>query len=318
MRKTLGLALALLLGLLPIASAQSAGGNIYGNVVDDSGAILPGASVTVSSTKIGNRTTTSDSKGGFRFLGLDPGSYTLTVSLTGFATTKRDVVVNLGANVNLGFTLKVASRTEAVTVTDAAPTVDTKKVGTSTNISKEELSQVPQGRDPWAVLNTVPGVIVDRVNIAGSETGQQSTFVGKGAQPFDTMWSFDGVPITDTSSYGASSQYFDFDAFEEINVTTGGGDLKVQSGGLGLNFVTKRGTNSFHGGARLYLSSHDLQSTNTPSELAGTQTDQTARSPTTAPTSAVRSSRTSSGSGGPTARTTSASSASRPATTRRP
>jgi hypothetical protein len=273
MRKTIGLALALLLGLLPIASAQSAGGNVYGNVADDSGAVLPGASITVSGTKIGSRTTTSDSQGRFRFLGLDPGSYTLSVTLTGFATTKRDVVVNLGANVNVGFNLKVAGRTEDVTVTDAAPTVDTKKVGTATLISKEELSQVPQGRDPWAVLNTVPGVVVDRVSIAGSEAGQQSTFAGKGAQPFDTMWSYDGVPITDTSSYGASSQYFDFDAIEEISVTTGGGDLKVQSGGLGLNFAVKRGTNSWHGGARLYLSSHDLQSTNTPDELQGTETD---------------------------------------------
>src|SRR5262245_28679223 len=270
MRKTLGLAAALVLGLLPTtAFTQAAGGNVYGTVADDSGAALAGATVEVSSSRFGNRSTTSDTQGAFRFLSLDPGTYTLTVTLSGFATTKRDVVINLGANVNLGFTMKIAGVTESVTVTEATPTVDIKKVGTATLLSKEELSQVPQGRDPWAVLNSVPGVTVYRVSVAGSEAGQQSSFAGKGATPFDTMWSYDGVPITDTTSYGASSSYFDFDAFDEINVTTGGGDLKVQSGGLGLNFAIKRGTNAFHGAARGYFSFNDLQSTNTPTELEG-------------------------------------------------
>ncbi len=118
------------------------------------------------------------------------------------------------------------------------------------------------------MLNAVPGVIVDRVSIAGNEAGQQSIFVGKGAQFVDTMWSYDGVTITDVTSYGASSSYFDFDSFDEVNVTTGGGDLKVPTGGLGLNFVVKRGTNAFHGAARSYFSHDDLQSTNTPSGIS--------------------------------------------------
>ena len=61
------------------------------------------------------------------------------------------------------------------------------------------------------------------------------------------MWNLDGVVVTDTGSAGASPTYFDFDAFEEISVTTGGNDLRVQTGGIGINFVTQRGTNEFHG-----------------------------------------------------------------------
>src|SRR5262249_32662827 len=196
-----------------------------------------------------------------------PGTYKVTVTITGFATTTRSVTINTGINVNLSFGLKVATMSETIDVTSETPTVDTKRVGTSTTLTKEELSPTPQGRDPWAVVKTVPGVLVDRVSIAGNEAGQQSNFIGKGAQFTDTMWNLDGVVITDTTSYGASSSYFDFDAFDEINVTTGGGDLKVQTGGLGLNFVTKRGTNKFHGSARIYGSSHKAgESKNVPAE----------------------------------------------------
>ena len=136
-----------------------------------------------------------------------------------------------GQNVNLSFAMKVAGASEeTVTVTAETPVVDTKRVGTATTLTKEELAQMPQSRDPWAVLKTVPGVLVDRVNVAGNESGQQSGFVGKGSLASDTMWNLDGVVITDVNSNGASSAYFDFDAFDEINVTTGGGDLKVADG----------------------------------------------------------------------------------------
>src|SRR6185295_9686919 len=141
-----------------------------------------------------------------------------------------------------------------VTVTADSPVVDTKKTGTITTLTAEELQGTPQSKDPWSVLKTVPGVIVDRVNVGGNESGQQSGFVGKGSLATDSMWHLDGVVITDTTSGGASSSYFDFDAFDEIAVNTGGNDLKVQTGGLGINFVTRRGTNQFRGSGKFTLS----------------------------------------------------------------
>jgi hypothetical protein len=269
MRKILGLAAAVLVLLAPLASAQTNAGNIYGTVTDESGAVLPGATITLKSDITGTRTTTSGTQGDFRFLNLDPGTYKLAVGLSGFATVSRDVIVNTGQNANLSFGLKLATVEETVTITAETPVVDTKRVGTSTTLTKEELEQVPQGRDPWAVLKTVPGVVVDRTSIAGNEAGQQSVFVAKGAQATDTMYNLDGVVITDTTSGGASPTYFDFDSFDEVNVTTGGGDLRVQTGGVGLNFVSKRGTNAFHGSVRTFLSHNDLQSSNLPDELAG-------------------------------------------------
>ena len=269
MKRILGLALVLMLGATPGLWAQASTGNVYGTVTDASGAVLPGASVTISGTTLGARSTTAGTQGDFRFLNLNNGTYKLVVALAGFATVNREIVVTTGQNVNLSFAMKVATVEETVTVTAETPTVDTKRVGTATTLTKEELAQVPQSRDPWAVLKTVPGVLVDRVNVAGNESGQQSGFVSKGSLASDTQWNLDGVVITDVNSNGASSSYFDFDAFEEINVSTGSGDIKVQTGGIGINFVTKRGTNTFHGSVRGFLANHELQSSNLPDELVG-------------------------------------------------
>jgi hypothetical protein len=262
-----GLALALVVGLASGASAQFATGNIYGKVVDESGAVVPGANVALSGATIGSRTTTSGSQGDFRFLNLDPGTYKVRVSLAGFSSQERSLIVSTGTNVDVTFPLKVTTIEETVTVTSETPMVDTKKTGTSTTLTKEELGQVPNSRDPWAVLRTIPGVLVDRVNIAGNESGQQSSYQGKGSSPADSVWNMDGVVITDMAAIGASPTYFDYDAFEEISVSTGGSDLKMATGGIGLNFVTKRGTNNFHGAIRGYFTHKDLQTTNIPDEL---------------------------------------------------
>src|SRR2546425_543049 len=196
MKRSLFLALAVLLGLLPGAFAQTATGNIYGMVVDQSGAVMPGAAVTLTSD-FGNRSTTSGSQGDFRFLNLDAGRYKISVALAGFSTVNREVTVVTGENVNVSFPLKVATVEETLTVTAEAPLVDPKKRGTSTTMTAEELQEVPNARDPWAVLSRIPGVLVDRVNIAGNENGQQAAVAGKGSTSGDKTWNIDGLNITD-------------------------------------------------------------------------------------------------------------------------
>jgi hypothetical protein len=268
MKKGLFLVLVLVLAMAPGAWAQLNSGNIYGTVTDESGAVLPGATITVSGATIGGRSTTSGSQGDFRFLSLDPGHYKLVVALTGFTTVNREVIVATGGNVNISFGLKVATVEETVTVTAETPVVDTKKLGTDTKFTQEELTQTPNARDPWGLLRSVPGVLVDRVNIAGNESGQQAGFVGKGSDGKDNTFNMDGVSITDLAATGASPTYYDQDAFQEITITTGGTDLKTMTGGVGINFVTKRGTNSFKGTLRGYLTHDDLQSSNLPDEVA--------------------------------------------------
>src|SRR6266446_6793441 len=266
MRKALLLALALVVGSTPGLLAQISTGNLYGTVADESGAVLPGAAVTLTS-EFGTRTSTSGGQGEFRFLNLERGRYKVTTSLAGFTSVSREVSVVTGENVNIAFTMKVAAQAETVTVTGEAALVDIKKRGTATTLTTEELSEVPNPRDPWGVLRAVPGVLVDRVNIAGNENGQQASAAGKGSTTSDKTWNLDGLNITDMSATGASPTYFDFGAFQELTVTTGGTDLTMQTGGLGLNLVTKRGTNKFHGGGRGFLANHKMSSNNVPDNL---------------------------------------------------
>ena len=259
--------LALLLGLSGSASAQLQSGNISGTVRDEQGAVLPGAVVTLEGTgPVITFTTLTD--GQYRFLNLPPGSYKLTVTLNGFSKVIREqVVVQVGQNVDIPVAMKVAAVEESVTVSGQSPVVDMKQMGTSTNFSADELSRVPNSRDPWALLRTVPGVSLDRVNIAGNETGQQSSFVSKGGRQGDAVWTMDGIPITDMATNGASPTYFDYDAFDEIQISTSGNDIRQATGGVGLNFVVKRGTNRMRGTARGYFTDESLEATNLPDEL---------------------------------------------------
>ena len=120
---------------------------------------------------------------------------------------------------------------EQVQVSGDAPILEPKRQAISTSVTNQELQNIPTARDPWVVLQTMPGVIVDRVNVGGSESGQQSNYVAKGATTGDNTWYMDGIPITDMSALGSSPSYYDFDMFQEMQVTTGGADARQATPG---------------------------------------------------------------------------------------
>lgn len=257
----------LLLAVASTSGAQVQSGTIYGVVQDQQGGVLPGVTLTLSSS---DRTATfvTQNDGRFRFLNLPPGTYTVNAALSGFTTIVREnVVIVVGSNAEIPITMKVAALAETVTVSGESPIVDTKQMGTGTNITQDELSRIPTSRDPWALLRTVPGVVVDRINIAGNETGQQSGFASKGTPRSDAVWTLDGIVITDMTAIGASPTYFDMDSFDEIQVSTGGQDIGQPTGGVGLNFVVKRGTDKYRGSARSYFTNGSLEDSNVPAEL---------------------------------------------------
>ncbi len=259
-------ALVLALGVVP-AWAQLQSGTVSGIVQDEQGGALPGAVVTLSGAGE-TRMFTTGPDGRYRFLNLPPGTYTLTTNLTGFSRLVREgLVVTVGANLDIPMNLRLATVQETVTVSGESPIIDAKATGTTTNFTQDELAKIPNSRDPWALLRTVPGVVMDRVNIAGNETGQQSGFTAKGTRRQDAVWTLDGVVITDMAAVGASPTYFDYDAFQEIQISTSGQDLRQPTGGVGLNFVVKRGTNDYRGTARGYYTDDSLEWTNVPAEL---------------------------------------------------
>ena len=250
------------------ALAQVQSGNITGSVKDQQGGVLPGVTATLAGVDA-TWTFTTEASGEFRFLDLAPGPYKLSLSLPGFQTIVRDnVVVEVGKNVDLSAVLKLAPVAETVNVVAATPIVDRKQTGTATNITQDELTKIPTSRDPFSLMRSVPGVLVDRVNIAGNETGQQLSFVMKGTRPQDSVWTLDGVVVTDMTLAGSLPTYFNFDNFQEVQISTSGQDITQPTGGLGMNFVVKRGTNLFHGNFRGYFDNDGMQASNVPSELA--------------------------------------------------
>ncbi len=149
---------------------------------------------------------------------------------------------------------------DVITVTSESPLLDERRISVATTVSQADLEKIPSARDPWAILQSTPGVLTDRVNVGGNESGQQSRYVGPGSGGDQAVWSVDGMVVTDMAALGSSPGYYDFDAFEEIQVTTGGSDATLSTGGVALNLVTKRGTNEWRGTAHYLASSDETQS----------------------------------------------------------
>ena len=179
--------LRLMLALLAVslasampAFAQIQSGSVSGSIRDEQGGVLPGVTVTAQGLDA-TQTFTTEATGEFRFLNLAPGPYKLAATLPGFTTVVREnVIVAVGRAVDLPLTLKIAAVAETITVNGDSPVVDTKATGIATNFTSDEQTQIPTSRDPFALMRSVPGVLVDRVNIGGNETGQQSNFASKG------------------------------------------------------------------------------------------------------------------------------------------
>jgi hypothetical protein len=248
------------------SQAQVYTGRIDVTVTDSTGAILPGVTIDVTGPQ--NATAVTDAKGEAHFLSLAPGTYTVTAKMQGFGDyNNKNVPVATGAGVALKITLTVGGVTQQIEVNADTPVIDPKRTTTSTNVTYEELQQVPSSRDPWVVLQTVPGVIVDRVNVGGAESGQQSNYQAKGAASGDNTWNIDGVAITDMSALGSSPTYYDFDMFQEMQVSTGGADLQTATPGVALNFVLKGGSNTPHGSTRIYYEDEGMQANNLPEDL---------------------------------------------------
>ena len=250
-------------------SAAQTTGDISGRALDTSGASVPGATVTLTSsaTAAAQTTVTSDT-GGFRFAGLVPGAYRVQFELAGFKRlVLDDVRVLLGQTTELQPRLELSPVQETVTVTSEVPVVDTSGIKTGQTFTKELLDGIPTARDPWVILEQVPGVVMNQQNVGGNKSGQQSTFVSHGAQQGNTMWNVDGVTITDMAATGSSSVYYDFDAFQEIQITTGGNDASMQTGGINLNMITKTGSNVFKGSGRFFVTDERTQADNLTATL---------------------------------------------------
>jgi hypothetical protein len=257
---------AVLLAPAVLAAQTLFQGRIDVTVQDPQQNVVPGAMVEIGGPASQQQTT--DASGEAHFLNLPPGVYTVSVTVQGFTPYRNENVrVAAGGGVPLRASLQVGSVTETVQVVREAPVVDPERQTLTTGISYEELQELPSARDPWVVLQTIPAVVVDRVNVGGAESGQQSNYIAKGATGFDNTWNLDGIPVTDLAATGSSPTYYNFDMFEEMSVTTGGASATNPTPGVQLNMQFRSASDELRGAAHVYGANESLQSTNLPDDL---------------------------------------------------
>ena len=243
------------LGLLTAAalpvSAQVQTGSILVRVADQQGGAIPGVAVTLSSPVLvsGTMSGVTDSGGVNRFPSLQPGIYSVKVELQGFRTIVREnVQVVVGQTVPLDLALTVATVAETVTVTGSSPVVDTTTANTSVNLGEQLLQGTPGGRDIWSLVEyKVPSLLITRPDVGGTSGGLQGVFNARGTTSAQNTSYLNGINVGDPAAIGAAGFYYDFDAFDDIQVSTGAHDITVPTSGVFLNMVTKTGGEQWRG-----------------------------------------------------------------------
>lgn len=243
------------LGLLAVAAlpvaAQVQTGSILVRVSDQQGSAVPGVNVTLTSPVLvaGSMSGVTDGAGVNRFPSLNPGMYSVKVELQGFTSVVREnVQVVVGQTVPLDIALKVATVAETVTVTGSSPVVDTTTANTSVNLGEQLLQGTPGGRDIWSLVEyKVPSLLITRPDVGGTSGGLQGTFNARGTTSAQNTSYLNGINVGDPAAIGAAGFYYDFDAFEDIQVSTGAHDITVPTSGVFLNMVTKTGGESWKG-----------------------------------------------------------------------
>jgi len=255
-QKALVFVLSLVLATMTLAAQDSTQtGVISGRVTDQEGNPLPGVSVTIASPAMIQRTqaTVSTSSGIYRFVLLPIGTYEVKFELAGFNTlVKTGVTVALRATTTVNAGLDQAALSETITVQGENPVIDLKSSTIATSFTLDMLQKVPSARDPWALMEMTPGMVMNQQNVGGSASGSQSSGYAHGTLRSQTQYNLDGITVTDAAMNGASAMYFDFDSFAEISIETGAHSVDTQSSGVVLNMVTKAGGNTFSGGVSVY------------------------------------------------------------------
>jgi len=251
--------------------SQVRSGTIWGHISDSQGSPLPGVSVTLKSPYAGPITIVSDRQGIYRFPSLESGGqYALTAELQGFKKLeKTGIIVSLGSQSRTDLVLEQGKIEEKVTTVSVTPVVDAKKGWVGKTVTRDMLQSLPTARDPWNVIQMAPSVLLDRENVGGSEAGLRAGVTAKGDPTggANNTWAIDGLVVTDPTAVGSSPGFWDFDSFEEMNIVTGGADVSVQTSGVAVNMVTRRGGNKISFGGRYYLTDHAFQANNLTDSL---------------------------------------------------
>lgn len=255
-----------LLFLMPMAGrAQETTGGLQGTVKDPSGAVVPNAKVALTgASSVGNKEIEADSSGYYRFANLPPGPYTITVTAKGFATVKRELVLEVGHLPTVDFALEVGTASTIVEVSSTAPQIDVTTNVTTTNVTQDVIDNIPHGRSFQSVIQFAPAARNEPLmgntvqgGYSGGGTGGSSP--GSIANGSDHGFSVAGGSDSENSylvegqetanligGYSHTSVPFDF--IQEVEIKNSGVEAE-HGGALGgvVNVIMKKGTNNYHG-----------------------------------------------------------------------
>ncbi len=249
-RLQVGLGALLLLVLVPaMAFAQA---TITGVVKDASGAVLPGVTVEAASPALieKTRSAVTDGTGTYRIVDLRPGTYSVTFTLTGFSTVKRDGVELAGSfTATINADMKVGALEETITVTGETPIVDTQSVRRQVTVSNDVISNMPAARSYAGVMMLIPATTTQAgANLDVQVTPGMLVFGGAGGRTNEARIQVDGLNTGAAfNGAGVSSYVVDIGNAQEISMTTSGGLGEAEVGGPSFSIVPKTGGNSFKG-----------------------------------------------------------------------
>ena len=254
------------------AWAQQASG-IVGVVRDTSGLAMPGVTVEAASPALIEkvRTVTTDGEGRYSIVDLRPGTYSVTFSLEGFQGLKRDgIELATGFTASVNVAMQVGSLSETITVSGAAPVVDTTSMRKQETLNSSELESLPSGNVGLQTLAYVtPGFAATQADVGGtrdtwSAQGNYTLFHGKAG----TRANFDGFRnqyfVNEASGVGYIT---DQGNIQELQIETSGMGAEAGSGSVSLNAIPKSGSNTFAGGIDGYFSNGSMQGKNARANL---------------------------------------------------
>jgi hypothetical protein len=268
MRAWKGILFAVVFLALPaVAYAQA---SIAGVARDTSGAVLPGVTVEAASPALIEkvRSVVTDGAGQFKIVDLRPGSYSVTFTLPGFNTFKRDGIELAGtftATVNAD--MRVGALEETVTVTGEASVVDVQSVTQQVTLGKDVLDAIPAGRNQHNFANLIPGMN-GPLDYGGTNNLNLNTITVHGSRADDQRVMVDGMSISATSGNGQLSNFIpDMTSTQEVAVSYSAGTAEQAFGGVQMNLIPREGGNQFKGSFFATGANESWQSSNYTDEL---------------------------------------------------
>src|SRR4051812_49370305 len=252
-----------------VPSAVYAQVTLAGTVKDASGAVLPGVTVEASSPALieKSRSAVTDTTGQYRIESLQPGAYSVTFTLAGFSTLKRDDVALSGSGViKIDADMKVGGVAETITVTGETPVVDVQSTKREVTFDNETMRNLPAVRSYSYILTAVPGI---QSNITDVNTGPVfAIFPVHGGRGVESRLTVEGLNISNPPGGNQPPNYTaDIGNSQEVTVQTAGGLGEFETAGVQMNIVPRQGGNSLSGMFAASGFSGGMQSNNYSSDL---------------------------------------------------